>query len=256
MSVTIDDQPENYGLITKIWGPPMWESLFCVAFGYPVNPTPQHKQNYKEFFKLLSFVLPCCMCRNSYAEYITNSSFALSDEVMISRNTLTKWLWNIKELVNNKLGKTYDETYEDICNKYESYRGKDIMTPEIKLNAYNNSKNRFAPVISYKVAERFTEYATKLGFLNYKNVLDETQKNRFATKKQRYVFDKQIWVIIDSMYANSKPACHVDGEFKDLPTLEELNLFSMRSTTLSTAEIHVILKKLGFVPNTKYSFQI
>ena len=156
MTTRVDEQPENFGLMTKIWGPAMWESLFCIAFGYPVNPTQQHKDDYKEFFKLLGSVLPCCLCRNSYAEYITSSQFVLSDEVMTNRQTLTKWLWNIKELVNKKLGKTYEETYEDIYNKYESYRGKNIMTPELKAIAFKNSRIRFAPVISYNIALCFS----------------------------------------------------------------------------------------------------
>ena len=33
--MSLDDNINN-GLITKIWGPVVWESLHCIAFGYPI----------------------------------------------------------------------------------------------------------------------------------------------------------------------------------------------------------------------------
>jgi hypothetical protein len=51
--MSLDDNKNN-GLITKIWGPAMWESLHCIAFGYPVEPTDEQRQNYKDFFTSLS----------------------------------------------------------------------------------------------------------------------------------------------------------------------------------------------------------
>ena len=38
----------NNGLITKIWGPGAWEFLHSVTFGYPVSPTDEQKQYYKD----------------------------------------------------------------------------------------------------------------------------------------------------------------------------------------------------------------
>ena len=34
----------NNGLLTKIWGPHLWKSLHCIAFGYPSNPTDDEKK--------------------------------------------------------------------------------------------------------------------------------------------------------------------------------------------------------------------
>ena len=44
------DDNKNNGLITKIWGEHMWESIHCIAFGYPVEPTCEQKEQYKDFF--------------------------------------------------------------------------------------------------------------------------------------------------------------------------------------------------------------
>ena len=49
----------NNGLITKIWGPGLWSALHCITFGYPVNPTEKHKQDYKRFFTIVGDILPC-----------------------------------------------------------------------------------------------------------------------------------------------------------------------------------------------------
>ena len=46
--IELDDNKNN-GLITKIWGPAMWESIHCIAFGYPIEPTEEQKQNYKNY---------------------------------------------------------------------------------------------------------------------------------------------------------------------------------------------------------------
>ena len=57
---------DNMGLLTKIWGPPLWESLHCITFAFPSNPTNEEKQHYLAFFKSLGNVLPCSLCRSSY----------------------------------------------------------------------------------------------------------------------------------------------------------------------------------------------
>jgi hypothetical protein len=52
MADTLLDANKNNGLITKIWGPPMWESIHCIAHGYPVEPTKQNIEKYQsnEYF--------------------------------------------------------------------------------------------------------------------------------------------------------------------------------------------------------------
>ena len=40
--IKLDDSKTN-GLITKIWGPHFWETLHCVSFGYPLEPTEEQK---------------------------------------------------------------------------------------------------------------------------------------------------------------------------------------------------------------------
>ena len=43
------DYNSNDGILTTIWGPPMWHFLHSMSFNYPNNPTKLQKRKYKEF---------------------------------------------------------------------------------------------------------------------------------------------------------------------------------------------------------------
>ena len=114
----------NNGLLPRIWGPHMWKSLHCVSFAYPYTPSIDDKKNYKMFFESVSAVLPCRACGKSYKSFIENGSTKLTDDVFESRENLTKWVYNLHEAVNAKLCVNYGVSYEDVVNKYESFRVK------------------------------------------------------------------------------------------------------------------------------------
>lgn len=121
---------EKNGMVTGIWGKVGWIYLHSVAHGYPVNPEDFDQEkgyiigttrsNYHNFFILIGDTLPCKFCRDSYKKFIAENPIRLN-----SRLELTKWLWEIHNMVNKKLGKKYNSTdvsFENIYNKYESYR--------------------------------------------------------------------------------------------------------------------------------------
>ena len=111
--IELDDNKNN-GLITKIWGPAMWESIHCIAFGYPIEPTEEQKQNYKNFFLNLMNVLPCKFCRDSYKDFVTKEDETiLRDEDFENRESLTKFVFKIHNRVNKKLGINYNICYDD-----------------------------------------------------------------------------------------------------------------------------------------------
>ena len=86
------------GLMTQIWGPPLWKALHAITFGYPVSPTEEEKLHYKTFFMALKDVLPCNECKNHYTEFIKN----MQDIHFTSREELTRWLYNLHNNVNEK----------------------------------------------------------------------------------------------------------------------------------------------------------
>ena len=115
------------GLMTRIWGPSGWLFLHCISFGYPykIDPTnPEHleKQNdYYRFFYYLGKVMPCKYCRTSYMDFFNKQSPISS---LGSRKEFTKWLYDIHNMVNDKLGVPECEIpkFEEIEEKYQSFR--------------------------------------------------------------------------------------------------------------------------------------
>ena len=43
---TENDYNSNDGMMTSIWGPPLWHSLHTISFNYPVQPTETQKKDY------------------------------------------------------------------------------------------------------------------------------------------------------------------------------------------------------------------
>lgn len=116
----------NNGMMTSIWGPPGWFFMHTIAQNYPEKITNENKDimvNYKIFFENIGAVLPCKYCRESYLNYI--KIFPI-DNFLYSRKLITRWLYTIHNLVNNKLGvpKCNIPTYSSVYNKYESYRAE------------------------------------------------------------------------------------------------------------------------------------
>lgn len=105
----------------KFWGDPAWTFLFCSAYSYPENPTAIDKKNFKKFFLGLGDVLPCYMCRNNFKSHI--SKYPLTEQVLDSRKNFVKWLFKIRNCVDDITGsKRYTE--KDIFDKVTSFYEK------------------------------------------------------------------------------------------------------------------------------------
>ena len=59
------DFQSNDGMLTTVWGPPMWHYLHTMSFNYPVKPKESVKKKYRDFVLLLQYVLPCGKCREN-----------------------------------------------------------------------------------------------------------------------------------------------------------------------------------------------
>jgi len=82
---------------TRFWGPSGWKLLHSITFTY--NPSTD-RENVKEVFTMLPYVLPCKFCRASLTEYMEVNPI---DSHLDSANSLSKWLWKIHNQVNAKL---------------------------------------------------------------------------------------------------------------------------------------------------------
>lgn len=106
---------------TSIWGPPLWIFLHSISFNYPSTPTKQQQNQMIIFFNGLKDILPCRFCRESYSIYL--SKHPIKNHVS-SKKTLSKWVYNLHNCVNDKLRKQgnfieKNPTYTNIKKKYQ-----------------------------------------------------------------------------------------------------------------------------------------
>ena len=105
------------GFMTKVWGPGIWMFLHMISLNY--DPTkPGMKRGTFEFLKNLRHVLPCGACRDNYSNIILkDDKLKLTNDVMKSRESLSKWLF----LVHNRVQR-------DIFTKTKNSRNKPIYS--------------------------------------------------------------------------------------------------------------------------------
>jgi len=110
---------------SKIWGSHAWLFLHTITLNYPDNPTKFDIDNYKNFFENLSNVIPCEVCKAHYKKNIKMYPIQLE-----SKESLTKWLHKIHNLVNVKNGKD-EYPYEQFIEKYSDMYSKNRYTKHL-----------------------------------------------------------------------------------------------------------------------------
>jgi len=131
------------GMLTSVWGPPMWHFLHTMSFNYPVNPSQEDKKHYKDFMNNLQYVLPCKYCRINLTNNFKKKPLQMCD--MANRETFSRYVYELHELVNKMLKKNSHLSYCDVRERYEHFRSR---CTEEKPRVFNfkktniNTKNK------------------------------------------------------------------------------------------------------------------
>ena len=135
------DFESSDGMMTSVWGPSMWHIMHSISFNYSVNPTKKEKMIYMNFYKSIGDVLPCRYCRENFVKNL--KKVPLTMDVMKSRDSLSKWVYQLHEAVNMMLGKDSGLSYEEVRTRYEMFRSR-CLTPleEKKLQKKLKTKKR------------------------------------------------------------------------------------------------------------------
>jgi hypothetical protein len=127
----------------NIWGPHLWFSLHTMTFNYPIKPTKEDKENYKNFFLSLKNVIPCSVCKKNYIRHLNEMPL---DKALNSRKDLVYWVIDLHNTVNGETGKKIIPP--DIAiKKYEEVYNKKIILDDsndknnIEINNKNNIDN-------------------------------------------------------------------------------------------------------------------
>ena len=119
------------GMMTSIWGPPLWHTLHTISFNYPVKPSKEQRETYMNFFDNAFKVLPCRFCRENAQKHLIQ--MPITKKAFKNRESLSRWVYELHEIVNDMLGKKSGLSYEDIRDRYEGFRSRCINpTEEIK----------------------------------------------------------------------------------------------------------------------------
>ena len=116
------DYTSGDGMVTATWGPPMWHYLHTMSFNYPVNPTAEDKKHYRDFIIQLQYVLPCKYCRINLKTNLRQ--MPITSAVMANRDSFSRYVYELHELVNKMLKKKSNLTYCDVRERYEHFRSR------------------------------------------------------------------------------------------------------------------------------------
>lgn len=133
------------GMVTSVWGPPLWHYLHTMSFNYPVKPTAADKRHYKNFILSLRYVLPCRYCRENLSKNL--KALPLTNKEMKSRASFSRWVFKLHELINTMLGKKSGLKYCEVKERYEHFRSrctndKKFSTKKVEAAAKKTRKNK------------------------------------------------------------------------------------------------------------------
>jgi len=116
------DYNSGDGMLTSVWGAPMWHYLHTMSFNYPVNPTAEDKKHYRDFIYNLRYVLPCKYCRINLKNNLKKKPIKMCD--MANRESFSKYVYELHEVINKMLGKISHLSYCDVRERYEHFRSR------------------------------------------------------------------------------------------------------------------------------------
>ena len=123
----------------NIWGSHLWFSLHTITFTYPLIPSLEDKQQFKNFFISLKDVIPCSICQKNYKRHL--KEFPIENHLN-NRKDLVIWLIDVHNMVNSEIGKKV-MSYETVIKKYENVYNKNLLLDitlennAIKKKTYN-----------------------------------------------------------------------------------------------------------------------
>ena len=119
---TKDEYKSGDGMLTSVWGPSLWHFLHTMSFNYPIDPTKEEQSYYRNFVLSLRHILPCKYCRINLKTNFKNLPLTMNE--MKSRETFSRYIYDLHELINKMLHKTSNLSYCDVRERYEHFRAR------------------------------------------------------------------------------------------------------------------------------------
>jgi hypothetical protein len=146
---TKKDFESGDGMLTSVWGPSMWHYLHTMSFNYPVHPSSEERKHYHSFMKSLVNVLPCKYCRINLKTNYKNLPLRKCD--MKNRESFSKYVYHLHELVNKMLKKKSGLSYCQVRDRYENFRARCTQKKPLlfKVNKRGTQKEKGCTIPLY-----------------------------------------------------------------------------------------------------------
>ena len=128
------------GMLTYVWGPALWHYLHTMSFNYPINPTMLEKKNYRDFILSLKNVLPCKYCRENLKKNFKAHPLMMCH--MKNRDTFSRYIYKLHEIINKMLGKKSGLSYCDVRERYEHFRARCVEDIKFKFKKTKKKKEK------------------------------------------------------------------------------------------------------------------
>jgi hypothetical protein len=98
------------GFISSVWGPVLWFMIHTFSFRSDL-------EIFHQWFKILTYVLPCGACRDNFEENLKQTKYNVN--IFIDRKQTTRFMWKFHNIVNKCLKKqTPFPSYKKIQTYY------------------------------------------------------------------------------------------------------------------------------------------
>jgi hypothetical protein len=128
------------GMVTTVWGPPLWHFIHTMSFNYPIHPTSADKKYYRAFIFNLRYILPCRYCRENLSKNL--KAMPLTEEAMKNRNSFSRWVFKLHELINAMLGKKSGLRYCEVRERYEHFRSRCVEDKKFSTRKIKETINK------------------------------------------------------------------------------------------------------------------
>jgi hypothetical protein len=116
---------DKNGMLTYLWGPPLWFFLHTMSFNYPILPTQEQKTHHKQFIENLQYILPCKYCRINLINNFKKNP--ITEKHLENRENFSKYIYDLHNIVNKMLDKKFEKSYEEVRNMYENFRSTCLL---------------------------------------------------------------------------------------------------------------------------------
>jgi hypothetical protein len=163
--IDIEKYHSKSGLSTKSWGPSGWYFLFsCIMGGYPVKIEKNNKEHdiikrhFKNMIYSLGYTMPCIFCRESFKSFCKQLPI---EPFMGGRVDLMRWLYDIRNKVNEKLIAQEEKCYNDEKKRLKRIFHSGDKSDQSKREYYKNLQNFRDKTFITKPSPSFQEVLDK-----------------------------------------------------------------------------------------------